>query len=99
LVEELYGHGGIDICLSSGKKDEIFVWDSDVADAIEEEDGIVAVFLGGDHLGTIMLDLCTSDVVFEGAVDKDLPLDVYEHHGTQHLNYHTWIQIRSLIIT
>jgi hypothetical protein len=45
-----------------------------------------------------VLDLCASDVVLEGAVDEDLPLDVYEHHGTQHLNYHTWIQIRSLII-
>lgn len=44
-----------------------------------------------------MLDLSAGDVVFEGAVDEYLTLYVDEYDGTQHLNYHTGIQIRDIM--
>lgn len=98
LVKKLNRHGSIHVGLGGGQEDEVLIGDGDVADSIEEQDRVITIFLGGDHLRAVVLDLGTSDVVLEGTVDQDLTLDVYEHHGTQHLNYYTWIQIRSRII-
>lgn len=80
LIEKLDGHCSVYVGLGGGQEDEILVWDGDVRNPIEEKDRIVSVFLGGDHLRAIVLDLGTSDVVLEGAVYQDLSLDVYEHH-------------------
>lgn len=79
MVKELDCHGCVDVGFAGGEEDEIFVGDCDVADSVEEEYGIVSVLLGGDYLGAVVLDLCAGDVVFEGAVDEDLPLYVDEH--------------------
>ena len=98
LIQKLDGHGSVKVGLGGGQEDEVLIGDGDVADPIEQQDGVITVFLGGDHLRAVVLDFGTSDVVLEGTVDEDLPFDVYEHHGTYHLNYYTWIQIRSRII-
>ena len=84
-VEELDGHGGVDVGLGGGQEDEVLVGDSDVGDPVEVEDGSVPVLLCGHDLRAVVQDLSTGDVVLEGPVDEDFPLDIDEDHGTYHI--------------
>ena len=78
-------HSSIHVGFGGCQEDEVFVWHWDVGDSIEKEDWIVSVLFGGHYLGTVVLDLGTSYVVFKGAVDEDLAFDVDEDHRANHL--------------
>lgn len=85
MVQELDGHGTVDVGLGGGQEDQVFVGDAHVGNTVHQEDGVVAVLLGGDDLGAVVGNLGAGDVVFEASVDQDLALDVNEYDLTDHV--------------
>lgn len=75
-VKKLYGHSAVDVGFGSGQEYEILVGDCNVRYTIEQEDGIVPVLFGGDHLRAVVLYFGPSDIVLEAPVDQYLALDV-----------------------
>ena len=73
-------HSCIDIGLAGREEDEIFIGYCDVGDSIEEKNWIISILFGGNHLGAVVLDFSTGDIIFESSVDENLAFDIDEDH-------------------
>ena len=88
MIEELNGHGAIDIGFGGGEKDEILVGDTHVRNTIHEKDGILTVLFGGDNLRAVVGYFSTCNIILEAPIDEDLALDIDEYYLAEHgLNY------------